>query len=210
VKTHIFHLRHDEHKVPVKEDADGVWKFAFNRVIKKTPKFATQVHMPEVPFYGGEMIFNGYYELWDRCGVKLSEKIEMTPSVLDRVDQQNEVCDLIWAINAVKQSNKSPAHLSHTVMDEIKNLAPSLLTHKCFKKYSSPSDVVKRADRHYKGDHLQPSRFIQRQPKIGAILKNYSQNWPSPGVEMGKKPVKYIAETVCNVSTFIDYDDIKI
>lgn len=156
------------------------------------------------------MVFNGYYELWDRCGVKLSEKIEMTPGVLDRADQQNEVCDLIWAINAVKQGNKSPAHLSHTVMDEIKKLATSLLTHKCFKKYSSPSDVVKRADRHYKGDHLQPSRFIQRQPKIGSILKNYSQNGPLPIVEMSKRPVQHIAEAVSNVSAVMDSDDIKI
>lgn len=55
VQTHIFHLRNDEHKVPVKDDANGVWKFAFHPLrtgtrstAQKIPKFLNLKPMRDV------------------------------------------------------------------------------------------------------------------------------------------------------------------
>lgn len=154
------------------------------------------------------MIFNGYFEIWNRYGVKLTDKIKITKGLLDRADLQNEVCDLIWIINAINQSNESVDNLSDTVLNEFQVLASTLLDHKAFKKYKTPAEVVKRADRHYKRDHLMPSRFIQRQPKIKMILKNYNQNGQVLNAEMSKATINHITDS--NISTFMDPDDIKI
>jgi len=122
------------------------------------------------------MDFRDYYNMWDKYGVKLSSPIEITKVLLEKVDLQNEVCDLIWAVSAINQSDKSSASLSQSVMEEIRKLAPSLLNHKCFKKYSTVVEVENRARRHFNGDHLIPQRFIQRQPKIETVLKNNVNN----------------------------------
>lgn len=156
------------------------------------------------------MIFNDYYEMWNRYGAKLIDKIEISKEVLVKADLQNEVCDLIWVINAANQSNKSPANLSHTVIYEIKRLAPSLLSHKAFKKYGDPSEVEKRAERHYKGDHVMPSRFIQRQPKIENILKNYINNEQGVSVDKIQRSTNRMAAPPERVSSYIVDDDIKI
>lgn len=156
------------------------------------------------------MIFNGYFEMWNRYGVKLTDKIKITKGVLDRADLQNEVCDLIWIINAANQSNNSVDNLSQTVINELHVLALILLDHKAFNQYKTTAEVVKRAERHYKGDHLMPSRFVQRQPKIEMILKNYNQNGQALNVEMRRSNINPIADKVDNISTFLDPDDIKI
>ena len=117
------------------------------------------------------MVFNECCDKWDKHGFKLTASIEITKEILDMVDQQSEVCDLIWAINAANQSNKSPFILSHTVMDQIRKLSSLLLNHKGFKKYSGVDEVEKRAIRHFKTDPLE--RFINRQTKIRKVIEDY-------------------------------------
>lgn len=146
--------------------------------------------------------------MWDRHGVKLTSPIEVTKDILDKVHLQNEVCDLIWAINAVNQGNKSPENLSNTVMDEIKKLAASLLHHKCFKKYSTAAEVENRADRHFSGDHVMPQRFIQRQPKIENVFKYNVNNVMK--MESSRRAVTHMVVPSQTVLSDIDDEDIKI
>ena len=120
------------------------------------------------------MAFNYYYEMWDQHGVKLTAGFEITEEILNMVKLQNEICDLIWAINAANQSDKSSDNLSNTVMDQIRKLSSSLLNHKCIKnKYSGIDEVEKRAIRHFKTDPLE--RFIKRQPKIRKAIEAYTK-----------------------------------
>ncbi len=118
------------------------------------------------------MVFYEYYDVWNRHGVKLTSGIEITKEVLDQVNKQNQVCDLIWAINAAEQNNKSVTNLSYTVMDRIRKLSPVLLNHNSFKKYSSADDIEERAVRHFTTDPL-IDRFAQRQTKIRKALEGY-------------------------------------
>lgn len=117
------------------------------------------------------MVFGEYYNMWDKHGVKLTYKIEITKEILDQVGKQNQVCDLIWAINAANQSNPSPIILSYTVMDQIRKLSPLLLTHKSCKKYSGVDDVENRAVRHFATDPM--DRFVKRQTIIRNVLEGY-------------------------------------
>ena len=120
------------------------------------------------------MVFAGYYNTWDKYGVKLTSSVEITNEILNKVDLQNEICDLIWIANAANQSNKSVDNLSATVMNLIRNLSPSLLKHRSFKKYSGAGEVVKRADRHFKYDPKQRfDSFKERQAMIENVLKGY-------------------------------------
>ena len=125
------------------------------------------------------MVFNECCDKWDKHGFQLTASIEITKEILDMVNQQSEVCYLIWAINAAKQSNKSPFMLSHTVMDQVRKFSPLLLNHKGFKKYSGVDEVEKRAVRHYKTDPLE--RFINRQTKIRKVLEDYINKTLSEG-----------------------------
>lgn len=115
--------------------------------------------------------FNDYYNMWNKYGVKLTAKVEITKDILNQVHRQNELCDLIWAINAANQTNKSADSLSHTIMDQVRKFSPLLLNHKRFKKYDSVSKLEERAIRHYKTDPQ--ANFIKRQPKISNALKDY-------------------------------------
>lgn len=117
------------------------------------------------------MVFNEYYEMWNKHGVKLTSGIEITEEILDMVNKQSEVCDLIWAINHANQNNKSVANLSYTVMDQIRKLSHSLLNHKGYKKYSSVDEVENRAIRHFTTDSI--GRFIKRQTKIRNVIEVY-------------------------------------
>lgn len=117
------------------------------------------------------MVFNYYYEMWDKHGVKLTFGIEITQEILDAVNQQSDVCDLIWAINYANQSNKSVVNLSYSAMDQIRKLSHSLLSHKGFKKYSGVDEVEKRAIRHFTTDPM--GRFIKRQTKIRNVIEVY-------------------------------------
>ena len=116
-------------------------------------------------------MFIEYYNLWDNHGIKLNQKIDSYENILFSANRQNEVCDLLWIINAGNQLDKSPENLSETVMNEFRRIAKSLLNHNGFKKYKSPIDVISRAARHFSGDHVMPERFIHRQPKIEKMLK---------------------------------------
>ncbi|MDP2853110.1 MAG: hypothetical protein Q8O28_02560 [Smithellaceae bacterium] len=113
--------------------------------------------------------FKNYHAMWDEHGVKLTSKLEITQDILDQVDGQNEVCDIIWAINAANQSDKSSANLSTTVMGQIRKLSHLLLNHKG--KFKNHRSVEKRALSHYKTDPQ--NSFIQRQPKIRNMLEGY-------------------------------------
>ena len=117
------------------------------------------------------MVFDEYYDMWNKYGVKLTSRVEITKEILDQVGMQNEVCDLIWAVNAANQSNKSPVILSHTVMDQIRKLSPLLLNHKSCKKYPGADDVERRAIRHFTTDP--EDRFAKRQAKIRNALESY-------------------------------------
>jgi hypothetical protein len=119
--------------------------------------------------------FKEYYDRWNDHGKKLTSKVEITKEILDLVKGHNEVCDLIWAINAANQSNKSPSGLSNTVMGQIRDLSPLLLNHKGkFGEYDSRDKVVKRANRHFRDDPkvgLHP--FKERQTNVIEVLKSY-------------------------------------
>ena len=117
------------------------------------------------------MVFNEYYEMWNKHGVKLTTGIEITEEILDMVNKQSEVCDLIWTINYANQNNKSVANLSYTVMDQIRKLSHSLLNHKGYKKYSSVDEIENRAIRHFTTDIIE--RFINRQTKIRNVIEVY-------------------------------------
>ncbi|MFZ4440839.1 MAG: hypothetical protein ACOYOS_20690 [Syntrophales bacterium] len=116
------------------------------------------------------MVFDKYYDMWDRHGVKLNSKLEITKDILDQVNKQSEVCDLVWAINVANQSNKSPANLSYTVMNLIRKILPVLLKHRSCIKYSG-ADVEARAVRHFTTDP--EDRFKKRQQKIRNVLETY-------------------------------------
>lgn len=117
------------------------------------------------------MVFNEYYEMWNKHGVKLTFGIEITEELLDMVNKQSEVCDLIWTVNYTNQNNKSVANLSYTVMDQIRKLSHLLLKHKGYKKYSSTDEIEKRAIRHFTSDPF--GRFIKRQAKIINVIEVY-------------------------------------
>lgn len=120
------------------------------------------------------MVFTGYYNTWDKYGVKLTSSVDISNEILNKVDLQNEVCDLIWIANAANQSNKAVDNLSVTVMNLILELSPLLLNHRSFKKYSDAKEVVKRAKRHFKYDPKQRfDSFKERQAMIENILKGY-------------------------------------
>lgn len=112
--------------------------------------------------------FDEYYKAWDKHGVKLTCRIDITKDLLDRVTGKPDICDIIWAVNAVNQSDKSCDSLSNTVMDNIQKLLPLLLDHKSFIEQSSDY-VKKRAIRHYNSD----PHFEKRQIKIRNILEGY-------------------------------------
>ena len=119
-----------------------------------------------------------YYDMWNKHGVKLSSRIEITQKILDLVNGQNEVCDLIWAINAANQSDKSYANLRNTVVDQIRKLSPLLLNHQGrFKEKHSAAEVEERAVRHFTTDPV--GSFIKRQPKIRNVLEGYINKSPS-------------------------------
>jgi hypothetical protein len=118
------------------------------------------------------MVFNKYYDMWDKYGVKLTSGVEITKEILDQVNGQNDVCDLIWAINAANQTNKSLTILSNTAMDQIRKLSPLLLNHKGrFSAYHSGAQVEERAVKHFTTDPVE--RFKKRQPKIKNVLEIY-------------------------------------
>jgi len=120
------------------------------------------------------MEFDKYFNMWNKYGVKLPTKIEITKEILNRVSRQNEVCDLIWVINAASQTNKSSTNLSNTALEQFHKLSPSLLSHKAFKDkkgYSIPSNVVDRAISHFNDDPNYEDRFIKRQPKIKSAFE---------------------------------------
>lgn len=119
------------------------------------------------------MIFNEYYERWNKHGIKLISGFEITEEILDMVSQQSEICDLIWTINYANQNNKSVVNLSYTVMDQIRKLSPSLLNHKGCKNYSGVDEIEKRAIRHYTTDPI--GRFIKRQEKIKKVIEVYTK-----------------------------------
>ena len=122
------------------------------------------------------MVFDKYYERWNKHGFELPVGIEITKEILDQVNGQNAVCDLIWAINVANQSNKSVANLSYTVMDQIRKLSPLLLNHKSFKppKYSFADDVEERAVRHFRDDaNMGFDSFERRKTTIRNIIEVY-------------------------------------
>jgi len=119
------------------------------------------------------MVFNEYYERWNKHGIKLISGFEITEEILDMVSQQSEICDLLWTINYANQSNKSVVNLSYTVMDQIRKLSPSLLNHKGYKDYSGVDEIEKRAVRHYTTDPI--GRFIKRQDKIKKVIEAYTK-----------------------------------
>jgi hypothetical protein len=146
--------------------------------------------------------FKNYHAMWDKHGVKLTSTFEITQDILDQVDGQNEVCDIIWAINAANQSDKSSANLSSTVMGQIRKLSHLLLNHKG--KFKNHRSVEKRALGHYKTDPQ--DRFIQRQPKIrnvleGCINKNANERHNTQSVAdslaQGEIPTKAEIQTIC-------------
>lgn len=128
------------------------------------------------------MVFAEYFSMWDKYGVKLLSSIEITKEILNKAKQQNEICDLIWAINAANQNNKSVENLSETVMDQISKLSqvpsPWLLDHSVFDEYPNTTNKIKkiisRARRHYRDEHRKNSNsFKERQPMIKAYLEDY-------------------------------------
>ena len=149
------------------------------------------------------MVFDKYYDMWDSHGVKLNSSVEITKEVLDQVYKQCEVCDLVWAINAANQSNKSPTLLSNTVMGQIRKLLPLLLTHKSCSKYSG-ADVEERAVRHFRGDS--EVRFKKRQPTIRNVLEGYinknsiernNTQSVADSLSQGEIPTKDEIQTIC-------------
>lgn len=119
------------------------------------------------------MIFNEYYERWNKHGIKLLYGFEITEEILDMVNKQSEICDLIWTVNYANQSNKSVANLSYTAMDQIRKLSPLLLNHKGCKNYSGVGEIEKRAIRHYTSDPI--GRFMKRQEKIKSVIDVYTR-----------------------------------
>ncbi len=119
------------------------------------------------------MVFNEYYERWNKHGVKLISGFKISEEILDMVSKQSEICDLIWTINYANQSNKSVVNLSYTVMDQIQKLSPSLLNHAGCKSYSGVDEIKKRAIRHYTTDPI--GRFIKRQEKIRKVIEVYTK-----------------------------------
>jgi hypothetical protein len=118
------------------------------------------------------MVFDKYYDMWDKYGVKLTSRVEITNEILDQVTGKPDVCDLIWAINAANQSNQSLEILSNTVMDQIQKSLPLLLNHKGrFSEYHSGDEVVARAKRHFTSDVV--GGFKKRQTKIRNMLEGY-------------------------------------
>ncbi len=124
------------------------------------------------------MVFQNYYNMWKLYGItNLSEGIKITKSLLDKLDYQNDICDLIWAINAANQLDKSADTLSTTALKQIEKLAQQpdniLASHKCFFKYKGDNKVekiLKRAERHYKEEPRFLNRFKERQQKLIEVL----------------------------------------
>jgi len=117
------------------------------------------------------MKFTEYYNMWDKQGIKLTSGFEITKEIMDMVDQQNEILDLIWAINYANQSNKSVFNLSCTVMDQIRKLSHLILKHDGFKGYSGVDEIEDRALGHFNTDPI--DRFKKRQPKIKNVIEVY-------------------------------------
>lgn len=119
--------------------------------------------------------FDNYYDRWMKHGKKITPRIEITQKILDLVNGHNEICDLIWAINAANQSDQSSDNLSNTVMDQIKKkLSPLLFNHKGKFGGVDNAKAVARANRHFRDDPkmgLQP--FKDRQTKVIEVLESY-------------------------------------
>jgi hypothetical protein len=121
------------------------------------------------------MVFTQYYDTWDKYGFKLASSVVITKEILNKFDNQNDICDLVWIVNARDQRDKSTANLSNTVMDFIRKLSPIILTHRKFKHYPTAGEVLKRADRHFKYDPKQRfDGFKERQSMIEVVLKDYA------------------------------------
>lgn len=126
------------------------------------------------------MIFTDYYKMWFKYGMSLQSGIVITEDILALAKGQNGVCDLIWAINAANQVDKSAVNLSDTVMDQVRNTFNLILNHDSFKRsknnYTNYADVRKKAEDHFKQDPGFEPGFIKRQKTIIAALKTYKND----------------------------------
>ena len=110
--------------------------------------------------------YTKFAEMHSKYGIKLLDPI--SPELLNKLPDKSQILDVVWAINAANQKNKSPINLGLTVMKEIRDRADMLLSHKAFKNYGGDKEKLKDyADRHYK---VEPSHtdkmFKGRQEKI--------------------------------------------